>query len=139
MEYSNTIVWEWFLKKKIGGLQQSSQWLQTDFCFLKVILLNCQDCPMLHEKCFPVIVLIASLNTCLKMIWKPVLTDWGCHLLFLLLDFLGQNWIRIHFRIKVSKKGLRKRSNVAVTSFSSDKWKNWLSVYIVWGDKIQQQ
>ena len=55
------------------------------------------------------------------------------------IDFLGQNRIRIHFRIKVRKKGVRKRFNVAVTSFSSDKWKNWLSVYIVWGDKIQQQ
>ena len=72
---------------------------------------------MLHEKCFPVIVLIASLITCLKMI----LTDWGCHLMFLLIDFLGQNRIRIHFRIKVRKKGVRKRFNVAVTSFSSDK------------------
>lgn len=76
---------------------------------------------MLHERCFPVIVLIASLNTCLKMIWKPVLTDWGCHLMFLLIDFLGQNRIRIHFRIKVRKTGVRKRFNVAVTSFSSDK------------------
>ena len=76
---------------------------------------------MLHEKCFPVIVLIASLITCLKMIWKPVLIDWGCHLMFLLIDFLGQNRIRIHFRIKVRKKGVRKRFNVAVTSFSSDK------------------
>lgn len=77
--------------KKIGGLQQSSQLPQTDFFLLKAILLNFQDCPMLHEKCFPVIVVIASLNTCLKMIWKPVLTDWGCHFMFLLLDFLGQN------------------------------------------------
>ena len=56
---------------------------------------------MLHEKCFPVIVLIASLNTSLKMIRKPVLTDWGCHLMFF------TSWF---FRAKLNYNSLENKS-----------------------------